>query len=303
MNVTLVDKISDGAVNTAQMLGSWISDHGINIAFILVLAWFMHRFGAKLVKRIISRTVRPDIYPTKADREKRIKTLESLSSAVVRVGVYVLAFILIVGEINPGYTTALFASAGLVTVALGFGAKDLISDFTRGVFIITENQYRVGDIVELAGVEGVIVEVTIRTTVLRDFNGDVHHVPNGIIGVTTNKTMSYSGINEDITVVHETDIERVKHVINHVGEQLARKPEFESKIVEPPTFSGITGYSGIIVKFIAKVRPGDAWDVKTGFYVLLDKAFKANDIQLAGPLVVAHTPADKPKPGPRKKPA
>ncbi len=290
MSTTLADKISNGTIHAGHSLGDWLSLHAMNIILILIAAWLLHRFGANILKRIISRTVRPDLYPTKVDREKRVKTLESLTSAVARVGVYALAGSLIVGEINPSYTAALFASAGLVTVALGFGAKDLINDFMSGIFIITENQYRVGDFVEIAGVSGTVEDVTIRTTILRDLDGNVHHVPNGAISVATNKTMGYSRLNEDITLAPGSDIERAEHVINHVGEQLAAKADFEHSIKEMPQFGGVLGYgpTGIIIKINAKVSTGEKMVVKTELYKLLSKAFAANDIELAGPLLVPH---------------
>lgn len=302
MSTSLADKISNGTIHAGNMVGQWLDAHAVNIVLILVLTWILHRFGAQGLKRIIARTVRPDLYPTKVDREKRVKTLESLAKAIVRVGVYMIAVILIIGEINPSYTTALFASAGLITVALGFGAKDLVNDFMSGIFIITENQYRVGDVVEIAGVNGTVEDVTIRTTILRDMDGNVHHVPNGDITVTTNKTMGYSRLNEEITFAPKTDIEHVEHIINHVGQQLAAKAAFENKIKEAPHFFAVMGYgpTGTVVKIVAKVTAGDKMEVKSELYKLLDKAFKANGIEVAGSLPTPHHSA---KPATTKKPA
>ncbi len=294
-STTLADKISNGTIQSGHSLGDWLNLHFMNIILILIGGWLLHRFGSDILKRVISRTVRPDLYPTKVDREKRIKTLESLSKAVVKVGVYALAGCLIVGEINPSYTAALFASAGLVTVALGFGAKDLINDFMSGIFIITENQYRVGDFVEIAGVSGTVEDVTIRTTILRDLDGNVHHVPNGVIDVATNRTMGFSRLNEDLTLVVDSDLALVEHVINHVGEKLAAKADFAHSIKVAPHFTDVLGYTptGITIKITGTVVAGEKATIKTEFYKLLSKAFVANDIELAGPLFIPH---QKPKP-------
>lgn len=268
-----------------DVISEWFADHSINIVAILIGAWIVRRFGAKFVARILHFTVRPDLYPNHSDREKRVKTLNTLASAIMRVGVYIIATILLIGEINPSYTTALFASAGLIGVALGFGAKDLINDFMSGIFIITENQYRVGDVIEIGGVSGVVEDITIRTTVLRDLSGDVHHIPNGTIKLTTNKTLGYSGLDENIIVGFETDIEQLKHVINHVGKQIAADADFQKLTIEPVTFLRIDGFSenGLIVKIVGKTTSGDQWTIKGELYERLFKAFKQQKIELPYP--------------------
>lgn len=297
MDNPVSDTIIRNLHHTATRLGQWVDKNFVDIIIIVVLAWLMRHFGAKLVSQILRRTIRADLYPTKTDREKRVNTLESLAHAVIRTGVYVFAGILIIGTINPGYTTALFASAGLVTVALGFGAKDLINDFVRGIFIITENQYRVGDTVDIAGVTGVVEAVTIRTTVLRDIDGNVHHVPNGAIIVTTNKTIGYSKLNEQLIFPADTDLELIEHTINHVGEELAAEPEFASKIKKPPHFSMYNGYGGggLIVKVSGTTSPSSKFVIRTEFYRRLTKALRKHKIEL-----VASTPVPAP-PTPAKK--
>lgn len=281
MNLVIVIEETVGVVAT------WLKAHGMNVALIFLGAWLLHRYGAQVVTRFISHTVRADLYPTKTDREKRIKTLQSLSRAFIRFGVYLFAGALLLGEINPNYATAVFASAGLLTVALGFGAKDLINDFISGMFIIVENQYRVGDIVQIAGVSGVVEEVTVRTTILRDFDGNVHHVPNGDITVTTNKTLGFSRINEDIVLAADTDIEKVSSLINEVGTALAADPELKGMIRTAPHFSGVAGYAanGVVIKIAGKITAGDKWQVKSALYKALHVAFKKHRIQIAAPLV------------------
>jgi small conductance mechanosensitive channel len=270
-----VEKVGD-------LLGRWFDAHFVNIMAILVGAWLVRRFGAGLLSRILQHTVRSDLYPTKTDREKRIRTLNSMAGAFMRVGVYIVAAILIVGEVNPEYTTALFASAGLIGVALGFGAKDLINDFMSGIFIISENQYRVGDVIEIGGTSGTVEDITIRTTVLRDLSGNVYHVPNGSVGVTTNMTLGFSQVNEDITVSHDTDIDKLTHVINHVGEELAAVVRLKSKIIDPPHFVRIDGFNtmGMTVKVVGKTLPGEQWMVKGELYRRLKTALDSNGIEI-----------------------
>lgn len=273
----------------------WIELHFVNIIVILIGAWLIRRFASKVISRLFHYTVRPDLYPTKSDREKRIKTLNTLVTAVVRVGVYIVAVIMIIGEINPSYMTALFASAGLIGVALGFGAKDLVKDFTSGIFIITENQYRVGDVIEVSNISGVVEDITIRTTVIRDLDGDLHHIPNGSIVVTTNKTLGFSRVNENILVAYDTDIDRLEHVINHVGETLASDAEFKSKIISPPKFLRIDGFadSGMIVKILGDTMSGEQWAVKGELLRRLKVAFDKNNIELPYPHITVEKPQGK----------
>lgn len=288
MVIDFFSRVGDKVEHLGGDLVQWLSVHGLNLIIILLAAWFIRRFGVQLFHNIFSHTIRRNAYGTKADREKRLKTLSSMSSAFVRAGVYVIAGFMIVGEVNPSYTTALFASAGLATVALGFGAQSLIRDIVSGIFLISENQYRIGDEVELkstswaAQVEGIVEDITLRTTILRDLDGDVHHIPNGTIGFATNKTLGFNRINEDIVVSLDTDIERLEHIVNHVGEELAAEPAFKNKILDPPHVERIVSIhdKGISVKILAKTAPADRRAVRSELYHRLLKAFQKNDISL-----------------------
>lgn len=271
-------------------VNEWLGDHLINIIVILVGAWIIRRVANDLFTRILKHVVRPDVYPTKADRQKRIDTLHQLASGIIRVGVYVVATLLIIGELYPGARTALFTSAGLIGAIVGFGAQSLIKDIVTGVFIITENQYRIGDEVTLVAgfglgqIEGTVEDLTIRTTVLRDLSGNVHHIPNGNIGVTTNKTLGYSQMNEEIVVAFDTDIEKLEKVISQVGEKMQEIPDMQGRIMEPPYLASIKGFadSGIAVRVLAKTNAAAQWKTRSEFYRLLQKAFEKNDIKLVG---------------------
>jgi len=268
--------------NLVSLLASWLDQHLINILAILLGAWLIRKFGAQLITNILKHTVRPDLYPTKTDRDKRIKTLESLVGAVMRFGVSIVVGILIIGEINPTYMTALVAGAGLIGVALGFGAQSLIKDFVSGIFIIIENQYRVGDLVQISGIIGTVQDVTIRTTILRDINGDVHHVPNGTITFTTNKSMGFSCINEDLTVPDDTDYQHLEKTIEEVGKQLTRNPKLKNKLIVPPYLARIEGYSsnGLLIKICGKTAAGAQLEVRSELYKLLPGAFNKAKIKI-----------------------
>lgn len=283
MTQTPVDGLAEKVSGLLNLAGDWLYDHGIDIIIILIGAWVLRKFSSKIINNLLRHTLRSDMFPTKGAREKRLKTLSSMTNAIVQIGISGIAVILIIGIINPNSANALFASAGLLTVALGFGAKDLINDFVTGFFIISEGQYRVGDSVDIAGVSGVVEAVTVRTTILRDLDGNVHYVPNGDIVVATNRTQGFSRINENIAFAPDTDIERLTHVINHVGEALAANPDYKYKIKEAPHVAQVVGYgpTGVILKITSKVGESDKPAIKSDLYRELHKAFAKNDIKVA----------------------
>ncbi len=267
----------------------WAAAHLLQIIIIIIGAELVYRLGTKTINRIVHRaTHRPDLFPTAVDRRKRLKTLDSLVNATLRLFVFIIATIMVINELGVN-TGPLIASAGIIGVALGFGAQSLIKDFMSGFFIITENQYRVGDVIELSTqlggfrVTGTVEAITIRTTVLRDLSGQLHHIPNGNIAVTTNMTMNFANLNEDVLVDKATDIDKLEHVINHVGEELAENPDYKRHIIEAPHFERIEVVSddGLVVKVLGKTTPGDQWLIKGAFYRQLMKAFAKNHIKLA----------------------
>lgn len=276
-------------VITLNSIQSWIAVHGLNIIIILVGAWLLRRFGSVFFRQLFRKTIRHDLFPTETDRKKRIATLNSLVDASMKISVWVISMVMIISELGVN-TAPLIASAGVMGVALGFGAQSLIKDFVSGVFIITENQYRVGDIVKLGtlsgvlgNVSGTIEAITIRTTVVRDIEGNLCHIPNGSINVTVNKTMGYSKLNEDLVVGAGTDIDQLEHLINHVGEQLSNSPETQSYIKEIPKMTSINGFTedGLSVKIQGKVTAGDQWKVKTELYRKLKKSLINSNITVA----------------------
>ncbi len=273
--------IADGVINFGEAAGIWIDQHLVNIILIIIFAIIARRALTSVTVKLLSKTIRTDMYPTETDRKKRLTTLRELMTAVIKIGVWLVAFMMIITEIGIN-TAPLLASAGIIGIALGFGAQSLVKDFVSGIFIIIENQYRVGDVIEIAGANGTVESVGMRTTVLRDLSGYVHHVPNGLIEVTTNKTIGYNRINEEIVVGFDSDIERVEHIINHVGEEIAALPDFEKVIKEPFKFSSVKGYAvnGLIIGILGKTKAGEQWRVRTEMYKRLKKAFDKAGIEV-----------------------
>lgn len=254
----------------------------LDIAVVLFFSWLLSRFAHRILSRLLKHIIRTDLYPTRSDRDKRVKTLSGLGSALIRFIVWVTAGITVVNIL--GINTAPFlASAGVLGVALGFGAQKLINDLVSGIFIIIENQYRVGDFVELEGVSGTVEDITIRTTVLRDLNGAVHHVPNGAIVVSTNKSMGYGQINLDLSVDPKTSMKKLETIINQVGKAVADDPELKNEIIEAPKFVRVSDFTGnsITIKVMGKTTGGQQLEIKSIFYRKLKNAFDKEGIKLA----------------------
>ncbi len=283
-------------------LGTWTSDHGFEVFTILLVAWLVKRFGSQFLSRIFHSTIRADLYPTKADRVKRLETIDSITNAILKVAVVIIAGIMLISELGVD-TTPIIASAGVLGIALGFGAQSLIKDLTSGIFIIIDNQYRVGDIVKLDEIAGRVEAITIRTTVLRGLDGTLYHVPNGSIKATANLTMSYGGIEEDIVFDSDIDIPKLAIVINRVGRDLAADPDFKAKVLEPPRFERVVGFTkdGIKVKILGTTTTNDSWLIRGEFYKRLIVDLRKSDIEIPSPRITVYQAPTPKKSGKKTK--
>jgi len=165
-----------------QDLVSWFLSSGIKVVFIFLFAYFINRFLRIFIEKTISKVVKDKI--DEEARRKRLKTLISIFRGTSRFVVWILAVLMVLPEFGVNVAPVL-ASIGLAGLAVGMAAKDVISDFIAGFFILLEDQYRVGDRIKIAGVEGEVLELTLRRTILRDDKGDLHSVPNSQIKTVT----------------------------------------------------------------------------------------------------------------------
>lgn len=267
-------------------LNQWLVDPGVTILGILVFTWLGRHFGGVIITQIVNRLVRSTRYNPLSpdDITKRRDTLGNLFTIVWKVILVIVASALIFEQLFPSVDLGpLFASAGLLGVAIGFGAQSLIKDFLSGIFIIVENQYRVGDIVDIEGAAGTVERVTIRSTVIRDANGNVHFLPNGQVIHVINKTMGFSKVNFTLTVDPETDIDKLSQVIDDVGLKLAEDETWKNKVLEAPHFINIGTFSDVAleVTISGKTNPSQQWSVTGEMRRRLLKAFAKHKIELA----------------------
>ena len=266
-----------------DMFFDWIQKNWFSIVIIIVMAYVVSRFGGLLLVPIIRRVVgRLHTDLTHEDVKKRQDTLISLFHTFLKVIVWLAAIFSLLGIAGINLT-ALLASAGVVGVALGFGAQSLIKDFLSGLFIILENQYRVGDVVDLEGSAGTVEQITIRSTVVRDADGNVHYIPNGNIMRVINKTMGFSNSNLTIAVKPTTNIDRLAEVINEIGEEMAADEKWKDKIIEAPHFLTIGNFSdtALEIKITGKTQPSKQWSVTGELRRRLLSTLKKHKIELA----------------------
>jgi small conductance mechanosensitive channel len=176
------------------------------------------------------------------------------------------------------------AGLGVVGIAVGFGAQSLVRDFFNGALILIENQFSVGDVVRLAGVDGTVEDFTLRRTTVRDLDGIVHTIPNSEIRVASNLTRVWARINQDVTVAHGTDIERAIEVVDAVGQEMAADPVWRSRILEPPRVDRVEAISeqGVTLKILGSVRAPEQWAAASEYRKLLLAALDANGIDTPG---------------------
>jgi len=250
-----------------NQITDWTIDHWVEVTAIVIAALVFYYGGSIIVSKVTKKTVaaasrRQSLH--QKDIEKRQKTLVALFKNMWKALVIAAGTLALFSALFPDVSLApLFASAGIVGVALGFGAQSLVKDFLSGIFIISENQYRVGDIIEIDGASGTVERIGTRSTVLRDADGNVHYFPNGMVQHVVNKTMGYSIARFSLNVPASTDIDQVVKIINDTGAKLAGDGKWEQKILKAPAFVSVGEFtsSEITLMVSGKTQPSDQWSV------------------------------------------
>lgn len=274
----LMPSIASAALTTAKVL--------LHIGLI-VLA------GALLIRLIRVGLTRLTILLTEAGKteepfpgaaEKRAQTLTGLLGTIGVTTVWALVLVLSLGEAGLDIRPIL-AGAGLVGLAVGFGAQNLVRDLISGFFIVLEDQVRIGDVAVINGTGGQVEAITFRTITLRDFSGVVHVFPNGAINTLSNMTKGWSAFVLDMGVAYKEDTDRVAEVMRGVGEELRADPVFGPKIIEPVEIVGVDNFadSAVVIRVRIKTRPVEQWNVGREYRRRLKKAFDAEGIEIPFP--------------------
>src|SRR4030043_1359805 len=222
-----------------QKGGNWLLTSGVHIVLILILTGIALKAAKVLSTRLISVVVRQKEDP---EFQKRTQTLGSIVRYVLIIAIIIVGAMTVLKELGVEIAPVL-AAAGIVGLAVGFGAQSLVKDVISGFFILLEDQIRVGDVVQIAGKGGLVEKVNLKTTILRGLTGNVHYVPNGHIDVVTNMTKDFSRYVFDIRVAYRENVDEVIGVIKEVDEDLRNDPDYKDEILEPIEILGLDQFA------------------------------------------------------------
>jgi len=274
---------NEGLARTVDFLVS----RPLRIVLVIVIA----AVGARLVRRAIRRFAQGIANRAGAlggdgnvRAAARARTLGSVLNSLASVVIYGLALLTVLGEVGVELGP-LIAGAGIVGVAVGFGAQSLVKDFLSGLFMLIEDQYGVGDVIDLGDVTGTVDSVSLRSTRLRDVHGTMWHVPNGEIRRVGNKSQLWARAVLDVSVAPGTDVHHASEVIGRVAAELAADDAWAEHIIEPPEVLGVEdiGSGGITIRLVAKTQPGARLNVLRELRTRITYAFEAEGIQLPAP--------------------
>ncbi|OGE00506.1 hypothetical protein A3J17_05070 [Candidatus Curtissbacteria bacterium RIFCSPLOWO2_02_FULL_40_11] len=255
--------------------------------------------GAEIAAQMFLRRIVPKLLEFGEKRigekevefSKRMATLGSVIANAVAVILYMMAGLMILSELGIDIVP-LLTGAGLLGLAFGFGAQNTVRDLIAGFFILMENQYRKGDVIKVAGTSGLVEDINLRRTILRDLDGVVHFIPNGEITSTSNLTLRYSRVNLNIPVSYETNLDKAIKVLNRIGKKIANDKKFGEMIVKAPEVWGVEDFaeSSIEIKFVGETKPIKQWDVARELRKRIKIAFDREKIEIPYPhrVIVQH---------------
>lgn len=263
----------------------WFMETGIRIVVIIAVAvilFIVLRFTVTLIiKRFVLRRM---IGEPEAEIKKRTDTLTSILVNITGVVIAIIAILTILPEFGVNITT-LIAGLGVFGLAIAFAAQNLVRDIITGFFILLEDQYRIGDIVTIAGIAGLVEEIGLRRTILRDLDGTVHSIPNGKVEISSNMTKQFSRINMNISVGYGEDLDRVIEVVNRICREMAEEPKWKPDLITTPAVVRVDnlGDSGIDIKIMGDTKPSRQWDLMGELKLRIKKTFDSEGIEIPWP--------------------
>ena len=268
-----------------QRLADWALVSGLRIVLIATLAWFLMKVVNTIVDRLEFEAGR-GVGLEAAERAKRIRTLGNLVQYVVAVFVGGVATLMILRELHLDITPVL-TGAGIVGLAVGFGAQSIVKDFFSGFFLILENQVRVGDVAVVNGVGGLVEAITLRTVTLRDMEGTVHIFPNGSITTLANRSKDFSFAVLDVSVAYGEDTDRVSDLLRRIGSGLQQDPAFAPSILGDLEVLGVDQLadSAVVIKVKMKTLPLKQWEIARELRRRIKQEFDREGVEIPFPQV------------------
>jgi small conductance mechanosensitive channel len=283
---------------TGRELGDWfVATPGTIVLIIfsgLVFRWLVNRLIDRVVARASKGTVPSVIAKSKAGefladlrpgnnerRKQRVQTMGSLLKSISTGMILAVVFVMVLAEFGADIAP-IIASAGIIGVAFGFGAQNLVKDFLAGIFMILEDQYGVGDVVDLGEATGVVEAVGLRVTRLRDVNGTVWYVRNGEVLRVGNQSQNWARTVLDITVGYEADLDQVQTILQEEATAMFEDPQFHDVIIEAPEVWGVERFDkdGAVVRVVLKTAPLEQWQVARAMRQRIKHRFDAANIRI-----------------------
>ena len=263
----------------------------LHVIVILMLAWLLMGLSRKLIRVFRNYT---NAHTTSAEDKRRIETLARMFRYISTVVISLVAGMLVLSEAGISIAPILGA-AGVMGIAVGFGAQSLIKDYFNGFFMLLENQIRHGDVVEVCGKTGVVEDVNLRYVRLRDFEGSVHYVPNGLITTVTNKSRGYAYALIDVSIAYRESIDEVCEIMREAAAKLRADEEFSGKILEDIDIAGVQdwGDSAVVLRCRFKTVALEQWGVRREFLRRLKDAFDARSIEIPYPHMTIYAGQNK----------
>jgi small conductance mechanosensitive channel len=241
----------------------WLAEHGVAVLAIVGVVAAILWIGGLLEGRIVALLSRRDQHGTPGEREARARTLVGVLHNALRTTAIIVGLIMVLEELTVPIGP-LVGGVAVVGLAVAFGAQSLIKDYFTGFMVLLEQQYVIGDVVQLGNCSGQVERITLRLTILRDLEGRVHFIPHGQITTVTNLTHGWAQAVFDIPVAYREDVDRVIEVLLELARGLRADEKFGPFITDEPAMLGVDAFgdSAVIIKFCMKTLPMKRWDVK-----------------------------------------
>ncbi|HDR89438.1 MAG TPA: mechanosensitive ion channel family protein [Bacteroidetes bacterium] len=254
------------------------------LTVIVLILLRVSRFGLRRLKMTLVHRAEKNENVDTVETEKRINTLLGIIRSIISIIIWAMYIMILLKKFGVDIGP-IIASAGIIGLAIGFGAQELVRDVITGFFILLENQVRTGDVAVINGTGGLVEKIEMRTITLRDFSGVVHIFQNGKINTLSNMTKEWSAMVFDVGVAYKEDTDQVALVMKEVGEELQNDPEFSHKIIEPLEIFGVDqfGDSAVVIKARLKTMPGQQWTAGREYRRRLKKAFDSRSIEIPFP--------------------
>jgi small conductance mechanosensitive channel len=268
---------------TLEALRPWLPElkTALRIALVLVVAWTL-KFA---LSRLIMRTRRIFIARASGPEDVRwIETLVRVLRYTLSIVVFLAALMMVLNELGISIAPILGA-AGVVGVAVGFGAQSLIKDYFNGFFLLFESQVRVGDVVEIAGKSGLVEEISLRRTRLRGYDGNVHFIANGLITTVTNMSTGFAYAVMDVGIAYREDVDRAIGLLREVGRELRADPDHARRILEDLDVAGVESLadSAVVLRCRMKVLALEQWTVRREMLKRIKARFDREGVEIPFP--------------------